>query len=322
MRSIGSLQVSVVGLGCANFGRGIDRDATATIVGGAVEAGINFFDTADTYGMPRTTSEVFVGEALKPFRDSVIIATKFGRKLDDRRFGAKPDYVRSATEASLKRLQTDRIDLMQLHIPDPLTPIEDTLGALADLVREGKIREIGGSNFTAAQLRSVNVAARAAGTPTFASTQASFSLLHRKPVADLLAECEACGTSLLPYQPLFHGLLTGKYRTGAPVPQDSRMSGKSLSTQNEFMSASNLAAVAALTSYAQERGHSIIELAFGWLLAHRAVPSIIAGVSTLGQVKSNATACGWEITADEMDAVRLILDANAPSGDLLEINGL
>ena len=321
-RSIGSLQVSVVGVGCANFGRGIDLDGTRAIIGAAVEAGINFFDTADTYGVPKTNSELCVGEALKPFRERVIIATKFGRRLDGTRFGAKPAYVRSATEASLKRLQTDRIDLMQVHIPDPSTPIEATLGALADLVKEGKIREIGGSNFAAPDLRSVHAAARANGAPTFASTQASFSLLHRKPVADLLAECERTGTRLLPYQPLFNGLLTGKYRLGEHAPDDSRIATKSVQKQAEILSASNLATVASLTRYAEGQGRTIIELAFGWLLSHKAVPSIIAGVSSPAQVKSNVSSCNWELSAHQMEEIRLILEANAPSGDLLDINGL
>jgi aryl-alcohol dehydrogenase-like predicted oxidoreductase len=272
--------------------------------------------------VPKTSSELCVGEALKQFRERVIVATKFGRRLDDTHFGASPDYVRSATEASLRRLQTDRIDLMQVHIPDPLTPIEATLGALGELVKQGKIREIGGSNFNAPDLRSVHAAARAIGAPTFASTQASFSLLHRKPVADLLAECERTGTRLLPYQPLFNGLLTGKYRLGDLVPGQSRMATKSAQKQAEILSASNLATVASLTRYAEDQGRTIIELAFGWLLSHKVVPSVIAGVSSPAQVKSNVSSCNWELSTQQVEEVRLILEANAPSGDLLDINGL
>jgi aryl-alcohol dehydrogenase-like predicted oxidoreductase len=298
-RSIGSLEVTVVGIGCNNFGRQLDAAATRGAVHAALDAGINFFDTADSYGKPPTASESLLGEILGPHRDEVIIATKFGRVLDAERKGAKPAYVRSATEASLRRLRTDHIDLMQLHIPDPDTPVEDTLGALGELVKEGKIREFGCSNFTARELREV-AAAREPGAPALASTQAEYSLLHQRPEDEVLAACERLGISFLPFRPLFNGLLTGKYRTGAATAATGRIGGKSKDARDEIMSAANMSVVAALTAYAEERGHGVLDLAFGWLLGHGAVASVIAGVSSPAQVTANAAAAGWELTPAEV----------------------
>jgi len=308
-RSIGSLAVSVVGIGCNNFGRELDGEATDRIVHAAIDAGITLFDTADSYGRPKTTSETLLGEALKGRRDKVVLATKFGRWLDDTRGGGSAQYVRAATEASLRRLQTDRIDLMQMHIPDPATPIEETLGALRDLQAEGKIREIGGSNLSAEALRTVSAAASAAGLPSFTSVQEEFNLLHREPVADLLVECERLGVRLLPFRPLFHGLLTGKYSDRASLAPGSRIGNRSAEQQAELLSPANMARVAALTAFAQHHGHSLLELAFAWLLAHDAVPSIIAGVSSAGQVASNAAAAQWALTAADMAAIDALLDA-------------
>ncbi|HUO23436.1 MAG TPA: aldo/keto reductase [Caulobacteraceae bacterium] len=310
-RSIGSLQVTVVGIGCNNFGRQLDADATREIVHAALDHGIAFFDTADSYGDPKTMSETVLGPILKPHRDRIVLATKFGRVIDETRRGAKASYVRAATEASLKRLQTDYIDLMQLHIPDPTTPIEETLGALGELIKEGKIREIGGSNFTAPELREMSDAAKAHGTPRFVSTQAEFSLLHREPVADLIAECVRSDIRFLPFRPLFNGLLTGKYRPGAPPPTEGRIGAKSAQAQAKILSTSNLATVAALTEYAEARGHTMLELAIGWVLGHDFVPSVIAGVSSPRQVASNAAAAAWELTSSEMAEVGELLEANA-----------
>jgi aryl-alcohol dehydrogenase-like predicted oxidoreductase len=320
-RRIGSLDVTVIGVGCNNFGRQLDLAATKPIVEAAIEAGVNLFDTADAYGEPKTESERVLGEALKPHRRRVLIATKFGRVLDDRRRGAGASYVREATEASLRRLQTDYIDLMQLHIPDPTTPIEETLGALRDLMKEGKIREIGASNFSAAQLREMSKTARARGLPAFASTQAPYSLLYRKPVAGLLEECERSGVKLLPYQPLFNGLLTGKYKRGAAMDAMSRIGSKKADAQAQIMSPSNLATVDALTAYAEERGRTMLELAIGWLLGHPAIPSVIAGVSSPAQVRSNVASSSWELGGEEMAGITAIIDAHAPSGDLMKYSG-
>jgi aryl-alcohol dehydrogenase-like predicted oxidoreductase len=310
-RSIGSLAVTVVGVGCNNFGRELDAEATREVVHTALDEGITFFDTADSYGRPKTTSETLLGGILKPHRKRVVIATKFGRALDETRRGAKAAYVRSATEASLRRLQTDYVDLMQLHIPDPDTPIEETLAALGELMAEGKIREIGGSNFSAVQLREVSQTAQACGLPRFASTQAQYSLLHRTPTAEVVAECERSGVRLLPWRPLFNGLLTGKYRSGPPPPDGTRIGGKTDAARADIMSSSNLATVAALTDFAEARGHSLLELAFGWLLSQGVAPSVIAGVTSPRQVASNAASAGWELTADEMAVVDQLL---APGG--------
>lgn len=298
----------MIGIGCNNFGRQLDGGATQAIVHAALDQGITFFDTADSYGKPKTASESVLGPILKPHRDKIVIATKFGRVLDDERQGAKPAYVRAATEASLRRLQTDYIDLMQLHIPDPTTPIEDTLGALEDLVAEGKIRAIGGSNFTGAELAAMGEAASQHGKPPFASTQIEYSMLYRKPVSDVVAECERQGIKLLPFRPLFNGLLTGKYRADAPVPTDSRIGGKSEADQARILSEANLQAVAQLTAYAEAHGHTILELAIGWVLAHEIIPSVIAGVSSPRQVEGNAKAAQWALTASEKAEVDAILE--------------
>jgi aryl-alcohol dehydrogenase-like predicted oxidoreductase len=304
---IGSLEVTVVGIGCNNFGRQLDAEATRGVVRAALDAGITFFDTADSYGQPKTASETLLGEALKPHREGVVLATKVGRWLDETRGGGKAGYIRAAAEASLRRLQTDRVDLLQLHIPDPETPIEETLGALDALVQEGKVREIGVSNFTAEELHGAVQAGRAGGLRPIVSTQAEFSLLYREPVADLLAECERSGVNLLPFRPLFNGLLTGKYRPDAPIPPGSRIGAKTAEAQERLLSPDNLRTVVALTRYAEARGRTILELAFGWLLAHAAVPSIIAGVSSPAQAASNAAAAGWDLTGAERGEVAEIL---------------
>jgi aryl-alcohol dehydrogenase-like predicted oxidoreductase len=210
-RRIGSLEVSVVGLGCNNFGRRLDYDATSAVVDAALDAGITFFDTADVYGA--TKSEEYLARALGRRRDDVVVATKFGSRLDEERRGARPEYVRRAVEDSLRRLGTDRIDLYQLHTPDPDVPIGETLGALDELVQTGKVREIGCSNFSAEQLREAEEATRE-GAARFVSVQNEYSLLHRAPEQDVLPECERAGLAFIPYFPLANGLLTGKYRRG------------------------------------------------------------------------------------------------------------
>ena len=217
-RRIGSLEVSLVGLGCNNFGWRIDAADSERVVHAALDAGIDFFDTADIYDTGR--SEEFLGRALKGRRAQAIVATKFGMKFDDLRSGAHPDYVRQAAEHSLRRLAIEQIDLYQLHQPDRATPIADTLGAMNDLVRAGKVREIGCSNFSATQLRE---ARQAAGNGArFVSVQNEYSLFHREPEADVIPECEKEGLAFLPYFPLANGLLTGKYRRGVPAPKGSR----------------------------------------------------------------------------------------------------
>jgi aryl-alcohol dehydrogenase-like predicted oxidoreductase len=298
-RRIGSIQVSVVGLGCNNFGGRLDEARTKSVVDAALDAGITFFDTADSYG--GTKSEVFLGRALGSRRANVVVGTKFGWEIDAARKGARPEYVKQAAEDSLGRLGTDYIDLYQYHKPDPSVPIEDTLGALDELVRAGKVREIGCSNFTAAQIREADQAAR--GRARFVSVQNEYSLLHREPERDVLAECERLGLAFIPYFPLASGLLTGKYRRGQPMPTGTRLADRPPPSD------SRLALVESLIAYSEKRGHTILELAFGWLLAQRPVASVIAGATSAEQARANAAAAGWELTEQERTEVDAILRA-------------
>ena len=288
-RQIGSLSVSVVGLGCNNFGWRIDATASAAVVDAAIEAGINFFDTADIYGGGK--SEEFLGQALGARRGSIVLATKFGMKMDEHRSGAKPAYVKQAAEASLRRLGTDYIDLYQIHQADPSTPIADTLGALDDLVKAGKVREIGCSNFSSAQLREAS-AAVAPGHARFVSVQNHYSMMHREPEAEVLPECEREKIAFIPYFPLANGLLTGKYHPGQPLPQGSRAAdgwGPKMFTEE------HLAKAEALSRFAASHGHTLLELAMSWLASHPAVASVIAGAKTPEQAKSNAAAADWRL---------------------------
>jgi aryl-alcohol dehydrogenase-like predicted oxidoreductase len=302
MRRIGSLSVSLAGLGCNNFGWRIDREKTQQVVDAALAAGMNFFDTADIYG--KTQSEVFLGQALGNRRRDVVIATKFGMPIDEQRRGAKPEYVRQAAEASLKRLNTDHIDLYQLHQPDPDTPIADTLAALAELVREGKVREIGCSNFTADQLREAEQAV-AAGAARFVSVQNEYSLLHREPEQGVLQECERAGLALLPYFPLASGLLTGKYRRGQPLPTGTRI--ERGGRYDKLLTERNFDIVEGLVQFAEARGHTLLELAFSWLARQPVVASVIAGATSAAQVQQNAAAVNWQLTEADMAEINSIL---------------
>jgi aryl-alcohol dehydrogenase-like predicted oxidoreductase len=294
-RRIGSLEVSVVGLGCNNFGRRIDAHGTAKVVNAALDEGINFFDTADIYG--GTRSEEFLGQALGARRKDVIIATKFGMVVDDARKGARPDYVMRAVHDSLRRLNTDYIDLYQLHTPDVTTPIAETLAALDRLVKEGKVREIGCSNFSVEQLREAESAVPA-GSAGFVSIQNQFSLFHREPETDgVLAECERKDIAFLPFFPLANGLLTGKYRKGERPPEGSRIS---TGWNEKVLTGKNIDIVEKLIAFAEAKGHTILELAFSWLLSHRAVASVIAGATKPEQVRWNAKAPAWNLTGAEL----------------------
>jgi aryl-alcohol dehydrogenase-like predicted oxidoreductase len=304
-RKIDSLDVSTVGLGCNNFGGRLDYTRTLAVVDAALEAGINFFDTADIYG--GTQSEEFLGRALAGRRDRVILVTKFGMKVDEKRQGAKPDYVRQACEDSLRRLRTDTIDLYLLHQPDPSTPIADTLAALDGLVRSGKVRRIGCSNFSAAQLRE---AEKAAGNGAkFVSVENEYSLLHRDPEAGVLAECERQGLAFLPFFPLAGGMLTGKYRRGQPLPENTRLSKGS----TRFLNDRNLEIVEDLLAFAESRGHSLLELAFSWLLSHRPIASVIAGATRPEQVRANVAAAGWRLSPADLAEVDKLTQAAAVS---------
>ncbi|HVC69504.1 MAG TPA: aldo/keto reductase [Acidimicrobiales bacterium] len=297
-RKIGSLEVSVIGLGCNNFGGRLDLDKSSDVVFAALDNGITFFDTADIYG--GTKSEEFLGQALGKRRDEVVLATKFGMQVDAERRGAKPDYVHRALEDSLRRLATDRIDLYILHAPDADTPIADTLEALDACVKAGKVREIGCSNFSADQLREAQTAV-AAGAAAFVSVQNEYSLVQREPERQVLAECHRQGLAFVPFFPLASGLLTGKYRRGEPPPAGTRLSG---------MPADRLAAldeklvmVQRLAAFAEKSGHSILELAVSWLLGHDDVASVIAGATSRAQVEVNATAGDWVLDDAELHEV-------------------
>lgn len=284
-RALGSLQVSVVGIGCNNFGGRLDQAGTDEVVNAALESGINFFDTADIYGA--TQSEVMLGRALGPRRGDVIVATKFGMPIDDDHVGAKPAYVHAACEDSLRRLGTDYIDLYQLHFPDDTVPIADTLGALHELVAAGKVRQIGCSNLTAAQLREANVAA--GDGAAFVSVQNQYSLLYREPERDgVLDACDELGLGFLPFYPLANGLLTGKVRPGAPIPEGSRLAKMPAERSAHWLSPEFQGRVGALLNYGDEVEIPLLTMAFSWLLSHRQVASVIAGASNAEQVRSNA----------------------------------
>jgi aryl-alcohol dehydrogenase-like predicted oxidoreductase len=307
MRRIGSLEVTDVGLGCNNFGWRVGPEASAEVIEAALEAGVNFFDTADMYGEGR--SETFLGETLGTRRKNVIVATKFANKMGDGKEGASAAYVKEAVEASLKRLQTDYIDLYQQHRPDPKTPIEETLGALDDLVREGKVREIGCSNFSAEQIREADSAA--AQNARFVSVQNDYSLFRRDPEKDVLAECEARDLAFLPYFPLANGLLTGKYRLGHAFPRGSRAVdafGPKVFTEQ------NLRTVESLIRFAESRGHTVLELAFAWLLANPVIASVIAGAKTPEQLRQNARSDSWELSASDLAEIDSIMVAGQPEG--------
>lgn len=301
-RRIGSLEVSVVGLGCNNFGKRLDAAATASVLDAGIDAGIDFLDTADIYGA--TQSEEFMGHALRGRRDRVVLATKFGARVDDQRRGARPEYVRQALDDSLRRLQTDRIDLYQLHQPDATVPIADTLGALDDAVKAGKVREIGCSNFSAAQLDEAEKAVRSGGA-RFVSVQNEYSLLERKPEREgVLAACERLGIAFIPYFPLASGLLTGKYRRGQAPPSGTRLGEPPYSRQ---LTDDKLQIVEKLIAFSESRGRTILELAFAWLLSRPSVVSVIAGATKPEQARSNADAASWRLTAEELAEVDRIL---------------
>ena len=281
------IQVSVVGLGGNNFGWTADLAGTRAIIDAAADNGITFIDTAISYG----PSEELLGEVLDGRRDAFVIATKFGSPQDplpgDRK-GTR-DYIATAVEASLKRLRTDRIDLYQLHFPDGVTPIEETLRALQDLLSAGKIRSIGCSNLPAAQLREAQEIAVGAGIAPFATAQDEYSLLVRGLEKELAPVIDRYGMSLLPYFPLASGLLTGKYRRNAAPPKNARLS-TSKDHASDFISARNWALVEKLEAVAQKSGHSMLELAFGWLLAKPVIGSVIAGATRPEQIEQNVAA--------------------------------
>jgi aryl-alcohol dehydrogenase-like predicted oxidoreductase len=307
MRKIGTLDVSVVGLGCNNFGMRIDANATAAVVDAALEAGINYFDTAESYG--NGTSEEYLGAALADRRDDAVIATKWGgaRRLDETHPPGSPDAARTALDASLRRLGVDHVDHYQLHRPDPETPIVDTLSVLAELRDAGKVREIGCSNFSAAQIDDAADVALELDVAPFASVQNHYSLLTRDPERDgVLAACERTGTAFVPFFPLESGVLTGKYRPGRAYPPDTRLAVWGERAQR-FVGDGRLETVQALDEFAVGAGHTVLDLAIGWLVTNPLVTSVICGATKPDQVTANVAAASWRLTDAELARVDTIV---------------
>jgi aryl-alcohol dehydrogenase-like predicted oxidoreductase len=312
-RNVGKsgLRVSVVGLGCNNFGWGLDQAAAARVIDAAIDAGITLFDTADAYG-GKGASEHCIGNTLGARRKDIVLATKFGSKMDEAGLlrGASRRYIMSAVEGSLKRLNTDWIDLYQLHNPDPLTPMEETLRALDDLIHQGKVRYVGCSNLTAWKVADAAWLARHFGLNGFVSCQDEYNVLSRKIEADLIPAATAYGAGILPYFPLASGVLTGKYKKGGAMPEGARLTLYKGAFFDKFLADAQLDRAEQLAAFAAERGHSLVELAFSWLAAQPAVPSIIAGATKPEQVIQNAEAADWEMTAEELAEI----DRIAPIG--------
>jgi aryl-alcohol dehydrogenase-like predicted oxidoreductase len=306
MRKIAELEVSEVGLGCNQFGRRLDLEGTRAVIDAALAAGVNFLDTADTYGGDnKGESERLIGQVLAGRRDQVVIATKFG--MDMRGANGEPagprgsaPYIRQAVEASLRRLRVDTIDLYQYHQPDGVTPIDETLGALNELVVAGTVRFIGCSNFNAAQLAEAAEVAAREGYASFVSLQNDYSLLNRSIEADVLPECERLGVAVLPFYPLASGLLTGKYRRGESGPEGARLSGGDIADDETFDRLERLA------QFCEQRGIEPIDVAIGWLLSRPQIASVIAGATKPEQVERNVRAAEWkpsEADLEELDAI-------------------
>jgi aryl-alcohol dehydrogenase-like predicted oxidoreductase len=294
------LKVSVVGLGCNNFGMRIDVAQTQAVVDAAIDAGITLFDTADVYG--GTKSEAFLGKALGKRRQEIVLATKFGMPIggDPKKRGGSRKWIMRAVEDSLKRLGTDYIDLYQHHQPDPDTPVDETLRALDDLVTQGKVRYLGNSNYNGWQIADADWIA--AGQSRFVSAQNLYSLLEREVEREVLPACEHFGLGFLPYFPLASGLLSGKYRRGKAPPEGTRL--QAWGARGEAaMSDANFDKVEALEAWAKARGQTILELAFAWLLGHEVVSSVIAGATTPEQVRTNAATAAWRLTPEEVEEV-------------------
>ncbi|MBB5047078.1 aryl-alcohol dehydrogenase-like predicted oxidoreductase [Rhodopseudomonas rhenobacensis] len=293
------LRVSAVGLGCNNFGQRTDLDTARKVIHKAIDLGVTLFDTADIYAN-RGGSETVLGTVLGTRRKEIVLATKFAKPMSDdgAKQGASRRYIIAAVEASLTRLKTDYIDLYQQHDFDPLTPIDETLRALEDLIRAGKVRYIGHSNFPAWRIAEAEYVGRALGGNRFVSAQDEYSLLVRDIEKDVLPAAQAYNLGLLPFFPLAGGMLTGKYQRGAAVPADTRF-GKTPYMRERYLTPKNLDIVEALQAFAQARGHTMLELAFSWLAGRPQVASVIAGASTPEQVEQNIAALNWTLSAEE-----------------------
>jgi len=294
------LRVSVAGLGCNNFGRRLGLDGTRAVVDAALDAGITLLDTSDTYG-GAVRSEELLGEVLEGRRDQVVLATKFGHQSADLGYGPAAGakggraYIRRAVEQSLRRLRTDYIDLYQIHTPDPSTPIAETLTALSELVREGKVRYLGHSNFAGWQIAEAACVARELGAVPFISAQNHWSLLERAAEDEVVPAARHFGLGVLPFFPLANGLLTGKIRRGQPVPENSRLAGRP-----EYVTDAKLDRVETLIAWCEEQGITILDAAIGGLAALPGCTSVIAGATTPEQAKANAAAAAWEPSEEQL----------------------
>jgi aryl-alcohol dehydrogenase-like predicted oxidoreductase len=303
------LAVSVVGVGCNNFGRKLDVEGTREVVDAAIDAGITLFDTADIYGTPHGSSEECLGAALKGRRDEVVLATKFGMDmegLNGNDFDARGSrrYIVRAVEASLRRLETDYIDLYQMHRPDESTPIDETLAALDDLVRSGKVRYLGNSNFAGWQIADAHWTAGTAGHTPFISAQNQYSLLQRGVEDEVTPACEHFGLGLLPFFPLDSGLLTGKYKRGEKPAAGTRLA---QDRYQQWVDNADWDTIEALTAFGAERDHSLLEVAIAGLAARPAVTSVIAGATSAEQVQANAAAGAWQLSAEDVAALETVL---------------
>lgn len=309
IRELGNsgLMVSIAGLGCSNFGGRVTDDIARAVIDKAFDCGITFFDTADVYGN-RGGSENCLGHFLGTRRHGIVLATKFSRPMDaeGKSGGTSRQYVSEAVNASLKRLQTDWIDLLQIHWPYPETPIEETLRGLDDVVAAGKVRQVGCSNFAAWQLVEGQLTARHHGLPQFVSTQAEYSLLDRRVEAELIPAAAAYQVSLLPYLPLAGGFLSGKYQPGAAIPAGGRMAQMPEQAQR-YLKGSNFDLVGRLDAHARQTGRGMVELAFGWLAAQPAVASILTGASRPEQVEQNVAAANCTLTDEELTGLEALL---------------
>ncbi len=303
-RTLGSsgLQVSVVGLGCNNFGRRVDEAGTRAVVEAAIDQGITLLDTADMYG-PKGLSEEFLGKAIQGRRLDVVLATKFAGPMGEGSLhrGASRRYIFEACEASLRRLGTDFIDLYQIHFPDPQTPLEETMRALDDLVRQGKVRYLGCSNFAGWQLVEAQWIARSEKREGFISAQNQYNLLERRIEAELVPACRAHEVGILPYFPLASGFLTGKYRRGQEAPEGTRLAAGRAAER--ALTDARFDQLEALEGFAKERGHSLLELAIGWLASKPQVDSVIAGATSPAQVEQNVHAGEWRLTPEELQQI-------------------
>ncbi len=309
IRNLGQsgLRVSSIGLGCNNFGGRIDDAATKLVIHKAFDLGITLFDTADVYG-ERGGSETVMGRILGDNRKRIVLATKFAMPMDDsgEKLGGSRRYIMTAIEDSLRRLKTDTIDLYQMHQADPRTPIEETLRALDDLIRQGKVRYVGCSNFPAWQMTEAAWTARSAGLNGFVSCQDEYSLIHRKPEAELLPAARRLGFGLLPYFPLASGLLTGKYRRNVSLPAGTRLA-NTQRLADRYLTERNWVIAEKLGDFVGERGRTMLELAFSWLLAQNPVASVIAGATKPEQLEQNVKAGSWALTAEELAEIDQIV---------------